>query len=299
MTPRALFVGDLVLDTVVVAPHLPEPDEKVIVDVLQESIGGVAANAAAACALAGTSATLCSPIADDAGGQLLATSLAELSLETEFEREGNVTPRAFILLDECGEKRLLLRPGGRMYPSSQKLEKLALSDVAWVHTAIYDREPAATLIGRCRERGIPWSIDLEPATLGAGLDGIAEHLDGCETVFANSRAMDEIGRAPVARLLERGVRTVVETLGESGARLTTATATTEIAAPTKTAVRDTTGAGDALAGWFVSERVRGAKSVDALRLAVLAASLSVSKVGSVASYPTRRELELVSADQIR
>lgn len=290
--PRALFVGDISWDTTLVVDHLPGPDEKVVASVFVDSIGGVTANAAIACSLAGTSSTLVTGIGSDIAGRS-AIAAAE---KTGLMVNAHVSPdrstcRAVITLDNSGEKRLVLAPGAAMYPPLSAVQELDLDDVTWVHTALYDLDAAATLIQRCRERSVPWSIDLEPATIPAALDELQPHLHGCTTVFANLRAAQRLGPSMAEDLSHLGVRELVQTLGPDGARLTSDRQVTAVPAPNVSApVRDTTGAGDALAGWFVSERVAGRAAEVALRTAVDAASYTVRLHGASASYPTRRAL---------
>jgi ribokinase len=298
MKRTALFVGDTTLDSIIVAPHMPEPDEKVFIDLYSESLGGVAANSAAACRLAGADVMLCSVVADDAGGRIVREQLDRIGLTARLGDETEVTTRAIVMLDEAGEKRLFLFPGDRMYPTVSTVLAIPLEHVGWMHTAIYDRPAAAELIRRCRDASIPWSIDLEPATIPEDFDDLTPHLIGCETVIANARAISMLGTDPVQRLLELGVRVVVETLGSAGARLHERGGDVfEVPSGPVARVRDTTGAGDALAGWYVAERLRGLGAVEALTSGVRAAGFSVSTIGTVASYPTRSQLLVNSAER--
>src|SRR5690606_13283090 len=100
----------------------------------------------------------------DAMGVAVKADLERLGLSSCIETTEGPTARAVIFLDDEGEKRLFLYPGDRMYPSNDLAMRLDLSQVGWMHTALYDRAVGATIIARCREAGIPWSIDLEPAT---------------------------------------------------------------------------------------------------------------------------------------
>lgn len=292
MTARGLFVGDVSWDTTVVAPELPEPDEKIVVDACLDAVGGVAANAAAACALAGADVLLCSSVGDDTAGAAVKADLARIGLPAQLETTLGPTARAVIILDAAGEKRLFLYQGDRMYPSADGLATISLDGVRWVHTALYDRAAAATLLRRCRADGIPWSIDLEPATIPVDLSDLAEHLIGCAVAIINSRAAAMLGADPVGLLRSLGVHTVIETLGGRGVRVHEqgADAVAVIPAPLAGPVRDTTGAGDAFAGWLVAGLLRGSSLLASAEEAVRAATLSVQSVGTIASYPTRADL---------
>ncbi|KJF19298.1 carbohydrate kinase family protein [Rhodococcus sp. WS3] len=286
---RALFVGDISWDTTVVVPHLPGPDEKVVASSLVENVGGVTTNAAIACSRAGTLVTLTTTVgADMAGSSALSAVESTGVILTATTVPNRATCRAIITLDSAGEKRLVLAPNAAMYPALSQLNRMNVAGSAWMHTALYDLDAAAVAIDRARIASVPWSIDLEPATIPAYLDELEPHLRGCTTVFANSRTGRRLGDSMVGDLLRLGVHEVVETLGPHGAVLTTSDRVTPVTPPKSIGpVLDTTGAGDALAGWFVSDRVEGKSAVDALRTAVDAASYTVQFHGASSSYPTR------------
>lgn len=288
---RLVFVGDIGLDTEVRLDYIPAPDEKVVAAALAEGPGGVVTNAAVAAARAGAQVDLFISTGDDDAGRSLPHRLAGLGVAVHVDVSPEHTCRAVILIDRDGEKRVMLSPAAAMYPSRKTVGGIDLDDTGWVHTAAYDRESAALLLSRCRSRGIPVSIDLEPATMPGGFGDVEKLLGDCHTVFLNERARAVIGPDAVARVLRSGAAEVVETLGPQGIRFHTAAATVVIPVPAlDRPVVDTTGAGDALAGWHAARRVRGDSPADALMLAVAAAGLSVCSSGGIASFPTADEV---------
>lgn len=297
MSTTALFVGDVSWDTTVQAERLPSQDEKVVARRCIEDVGGVAANAAVACSLAGGTAILYSSIGDDAPGASVRLALSGRGIDSRLCATEGRTTRAIIILDDLGEKRLFLAPGAAMYPDEATLTSLSLDGVGWVHTALYDHRLAEVLIDRCRSAGVRWSIDLEPATIPPEIDSIASHLSGCQTVMLNLRASAMLGPNAARVLLDMGAAEVVETLGAEGVRHHRAGAEPIQVAPARQteAVVDTTGAGDAFAGWYVAERVSGTPLELTLGRAVHAASQSVRFLGASASYQNRSTiLELFS-----
>ncbi|KRB30931.1 hypothetical protein ASD99_21175 [Mesorhizobium sp. Root695] len=287
----ALFVGDVSLDLTLVIDHVPAPDEKVHVTSSCESPGGVVANAAAACARAGASTRMLMQTGHDTGAQFVRTDLEGIGIQVESEVTEGRTCQVVILLEPHGEKRLLLDPGVSMYPSEAQVEAVDLGGVAWVHTAAYGIA-APRLIDRCRAAGIPWSLDLEPASFATGLAQLADVITGAAVVFCNERAARQIETAPAATLLAMGVGAVVMTLGSKGVRLIERGGSdTAIESPIRPVVRDTTGAGDCLAGWFIAQRLRGRSAVEALQSAVLAAAFSCEHPGAQTSYPTPEALQ--------
>lgn len=93
----------------------------------------------------------------------------------------------------------------------------------------------------------------------------------------------------VAALLAAGCGSVVITRGAHGAWLGTVDGVRTIAAPVVHAV-DTAGAGDVTVGTLAAMLAQKADMEDALRMAVAAASLSVTRYGTTPSFPTRDEI---------
>jgi ribokinase len=294
----ALFAGDVSLDTTVVVDHVPEPDEKVHATGLVEDFGGVVANAAVACRLAGSAAALLAQLGDDLAADACRGRLRErdVTLRTPEPVAHGTTSRALITLDSDGEKRLVLAPGVSLYPSLAACEKVDLTGVAWLHTAVYDLAAATVLISRCRALGIPWSADLEPATLRAGPAVLLARLGGAAAVFVNTRAARLLGEHPADRLFAAGVQQVIFTDGPDGARWSTPEYEVSVEVPTSAEpVIDTTGAGDCLAGSFIARSLRGHEPLSALRYAVTAASLSCRRLGGQSSYANAAEVHALAA----
>lgn len=286
---QALFIGDTVFDTTIRVDHLPGADEKVVGSELADSIGGVVTNAAIACAKTGMPTRLISAIGTDTASEQCREHGARLGVDFQPETVVGQANRAIIALAGDGEKQLMLMPGARMYPSAQACAQVSLDGVDWVHTAVYDPEAASTVLRRCASLGVPWSIDLEPATFPDGIKTLAEQIAGATVVFCNTRAMRAIGGHRV--LFELGAKAVVCTDGSAGARWCTPGEERVIPAPRNAPpVVDTTGAGDCLAGSFIGLYTETGDPLAALEYAVAAASRSCAVFGGHRSYASREEL---------
>lgn len=292
--PHALFVGDLTVDLTLLIDHVPAPDEKVHVTDAREAPGGVIANAAVACSRSGGASRLMVQVGNDGGAGPAVDGLRQQGVIVETAVVAGRTARVVILIEPHGEKRLLLHPGVSLYPGEAAMAGLDLSGAAWVHTAVYGSS-AFSLIDRCRRAGIPWSLDLEPATFPDGIDTLAALIPGA-VVFCNDQAAATIGFESDMRLLALGAAAVIRTRGAAGAELVTASGTTNVAAPRLGPVVDTTGAGDCLAGWFIGAHVAGQPMATALRAAVTAATLSCQASGAQTSYPTLSDVDRLLAD---
>lgn len=293
MTPTLLFVGDVSWDITLGTARIPGSDEKVVVDQLEEHAGGVVANAAVAAARAGASTRGLFQLGSDWRGRAAVEALARTGMALSTAEASGATALALIALDDQGEKRLWLYFGRSMYPQLSQVDSCELADCSWAHTAVYDVRAAARLVDRCRRAGVPWSIDLEPATFPDGIDTLSDHVHGAAVVFCNDAASEQLGPEPVARLIALGARRVVRSRGSLGAELYDRELGVErilVRAPNVEAI-DTTGAGDCLAGWFAYGLVTGGDARGALERAVAAASLSCTRPGGQASFPTEGELD--------
>lgn len=286
----ALFVGDVTFDLTMMVHQMPGPDEKVDAAAAFESAGGVATNAAMACALSGADTQLVITVGDDQQGGSLAQELGDMGIATSVSRMAGLTSRVVTIVEPHGEKRLFLYPGVSMYPTKPQIENLDLDRIGWVHSAIYEVATAELLFSSCRNANVPWSLDLEPSTFSDGIEDLRHCISGAETVFCNERSISKIGPSAVELLFDMGAKSVVLTQGADGAMLCRENQRITITAP-RIKTQDTTGAGDCLAGWFISEQLSGQSPEASLDTAVHAATISCGLAGTKLSFPSREEVE--------
>ena len=122
-------------------------------------------------------------------------------------------------------------------------------------------------------------------------------LPGVDVVIANAIEAAELSGHdddPEAALLRAGARAAVVSRGRDGAVLATQHGRLEVDAVAVVAV-DTAGAGDVLAGTLAGLLARGSTLEAALRVAVAAASVSVTRAGTTPSFPSRDEVVVLCA----
>ncbi|MHA6784909.1 PfkB family carbohydrate kinase [Pseudonocardia saturnea] len=102
------------------------------------------------------------------------------------------------------------------------------------------------------------------------------------------RTADVTGAAH--RIQDRTGAPVVVTLGGEGALVSLPDADPVTVPPRPARVRDTSGAGDTVNGVLAARPAGGAALEDAVRTAVVASSLSESRVGARAGMPTAAEI---------
>ncbi len=298
-----LVVGDVGLDLSVTVDHRPEADEKVFARRAERWPGGVAANTAVAATRLGLPTRLVARVGADAFGTEVLQWLQDRCLDTSLvavDSESD-TYYSIALVDPSGEKALVVIPGPGLYPSLKQIDGLSLDGVSWIHTVPYAPLVAARLAALAREKGIPVSIDLEPATLDAGLQRLEPVLRSADTVFVNARAVSALGgneAEAITALGSQDVSVVVLTSGEAGSRIWSGSQTVSIPAfPVQTV--DTTGAGDSFAASYVCARLCGYAVVEAAEFASIAAGLSCMGLGAQSALPSFKDVDDALNEQRR
>jgi len=104
------------------------------------------------------------------------------------------------------------------------------------------------------------------------------------------RTADDARRAADV-LLDKGVGTVIVTLGEAGALLHSRDRSLLLPAFQCGPVVETAGAGDGFTGGFAAALARGEEALSATRFGCALAGISVTRPGTAPSMPTREEVD--------
>jgi ribokinase len=293
---HVLVVGSVNFDFVVRAARLPRPGETVTGGEFTRHHGGKGANQAVAAARMGAHVAFVGAVGqDELGGSAIVELESEGIDTTGIARLPDVpTGVALIVVDADGENQIAVASGangaldGAAVESALDALEIAEDAVLLANLEIFD-EALMSGAGFARRRG--WRIVVNPAparslppellAMGPLLlpnAGEAEQLTGLADPAAAARALGDRTGAPVA-----------VTLGSEGALLVEGDELTRLPAPRVDAV-DATGAGDTFAGAFAAELAAGADTGRAARVAVAAASLSVTRAGARGGMPTREQV---------
>jgi ribokinase len=295
MVPRRVVViGSINVDEVVGVATLPAPGETVFGWERATGLGGKGANQAVAAAVAGGEVALIGAVGADGHGAAALEQLAEYGVDTVMVAtlEGTASGRALVILSEDGENEIIVIGGANQALEERALSRDALRDAAVmvVQGEVPSKVNQAAL-RMAEELGVRAVVNLAPVQdLGEHLATadplVVNEIEAGQLIGAELRGVqDVIDATPDLRDL---ARSVVVTLGASGAMLITHDAIDHICAPRPERVRDTTGAGDALAGVLATALAQGLELRAAVERAVRAASLSVTEVGAAASYEAFR-----------
>ena len=312
-----LTVGSLNMDQIAQVARLPIQGETLLGNgSLRLVPGGKGANQAVAMARLGAQVSLAGRIGQDAFGaqllQALQTDGVQTTLLTVDEQEA--TGVALIFLLPQGDNAIVVVSGanGRVGEDEKQMQHI-LATLPHVQALILQLEiPLETvvkLVAAAHQIGIPVVLNLAPAH-ALPLETLRQlHvlvLNEVEASFlrdtlAGASAVSPIPQTPqeasqlAVKLHERGIPRVVITLGAQGALLAHKDEAGESEVlrqePPQMQVVDTTAAGDCFVGAFTVALLEGQPPAAALRFAVFASALKVTRPGAQSGLPYRAEVE--------
>ena len=310
-----LDVGSINMDLVVQVPHLPVLGETLLgAGSLKLVPGGKGANQAVAMARLGAPVAMAGRVGTDPFGAQLLNALQADKIDTGLivTDKQEASGVAFIFLTSDGDNAIVVASGANMQVG---LDRVQLSNIfeaiaqarALVLQLEIPLETVKTLVAAGHNGGIPVVLNPAPAQPLP-----SETLRQLQILIANKNeastlsGMDvdnpEGARTAATRLHEQGIPIAVITLGAQGAVLAMddgsgKTLTIYQPAP-RVKVVDTTAAGDCFVGAFTVGLTGGQSAADALKFAVYASALKVTKFGAQSGLPALAEVEAFLAQQL-
>jgi sulfofructose kinase len=287
MNLGALCIGHAAWDLCFLVDGYPAENSKAETEVLLESGGGPAANAAWLLARWGIPTALAALVGLDGYGERIRAEFEQAGVDCRLLelRPGHLTPVSAILTNR--------QNGSRTICNRKRAGGLALSPgtFAGLHPRLllFDgHEPETSLAAL---QAFPSAITvLDAGSLREGTSMLASLVDYlvCSARFAaqitGESDLPAHWQDCLRRLRELNGKTVVVTLGERGLIFDDGRQQGQLPALRVPTV-DTTGAGDIFHGAFAYALLRDLGLENALRLATTAAGLSVQKLGGRASVP--------------
>lgn len=286
---RILVVGDVV-DDIVVRPLAAITQASDTAAEIRRTDGGSAANVAAWLGHLGADTRFVGRAGVDGAARHRA-ALAAYGVDARVSADPDLPTAALVAtLDPAGDRTMYVDRAANARLSPEDLDDGVLDGVGWLHLTGYSlfddavRPVVLDLAARAKARGCGVSID--PSSIGFLADCGAEAFLGWASVadllFPNldeGRFLTGAGDpVDVATLLTRRFPGVVLKLGAAGAIYAAADATHTVAAAPAD-VLDTTGAGDAFCGGFLSAWTLARDPGAALAAGAAAAARAVSVVG--------------------
>ncbi|MGH2478606.1 MAG: ribokinase [Ktedonobacteraceae bacterium] len=313
--PTILTVGSLNMDQIVRVERLPVLGETVLgAGSLRLVPGGKGANQAVAMARLGAAVSMAGRVGGDPFGASLLAALQADHVDTSLVvvDEHEASGVALIFLAPTGENAIVVAAGANMRVGEEQAQmQRLLAVLPTVRSLVLQLEiPLATvqmLIAAGQQASVLVVLNLAPAQ-ALSLDVLRQVdaliLNETEASFIR----DELNNASqpgriistlseAARLAldlhTRGIAKVVITLGAQGATLAYRGSIVHVSAPPVQVV-DTTAAGDCFVGAFTVALTEGQPPAEALRFAVHASALKVTKFGAQSGLPTRAQVKALS-----
>jgi sugar/nucleoside kinase (ribokinase family)/D-arabinose 5-phosphate isomerase GutQ len=311
--------GSMVLDRIFRVPRLlgreekgqlaAEPGEAVAC----ERVGGVVLNHLGWARLFGLRVAVFGKQADDYEGRALRAGMQELGIEAHLDLSGRASSFAQIFVDDAGERAIYMSRGatGELAPDDIDDRFVPLIRGATYVSSEVSQLPLRTVrrvFEHARAAGARTVLDLDVPLAEAvpwlGSEAELWQVLGLADVLKASRAAvqglcaardpEGIARELAARL---GCSIVALTLGKDGAFVRSAQDSAHLDAA-GVDVRDTTGAGDAFLGGFISGLRLGLVPAEAARLGNACGAACCERIGAFPDAPEacrRRALELFAA----
>jgi len=304
---QILVVGSLNMDQVVRVPRIPALGETLLGAGSFKLIpGGKGANQAVSIARLGATVSLAGRVGKDLFGEQLLSALqadhVNVDLITIDQEEA--TGVAFIFLDHDGNNAIVVASGANMRVGLDHVQNSnILPSITQAQTLVLQLEipleTVVSLITAAHKSSVPVILNLAPAqplpkAVLQQVDVLIVNETEASLLSGQRVGSLEDARIVATVLLEQGISKVVITLGSQGAILASAEKTNKAKiiyqSSPKVQVVDTTAAGDCFVGALAVALTEGQTPEDALRFAVYASALKVTKFGAQSGLPTRAEI---------
>ncbi len=270
-TRGVLVVGSVNRDRVLRVAQRPGPGDTVLANRMELRTGGKGANQAIAAAHAGAATRFIGCVGDDADGRAAIRDLMSAGVDTSGVAvvDGVPSGSAFITVTPDGENAIVVEPGTNallrpidahaavVSMHARGLAERVVVTQAEVPEAVIERVAAAAEASSVR-----FVHNLAPyRVLGESI------LRMCDPLVLNEGEASELVGEPLGSIslasaaagkLARACRSVVLTLGPSGAVLSDHRGVRQVPAIPVADVVETTGAGDAFVGTMAAALARGA-----------------------------------------
>lgn len=298
--PRICVVGSANVDLTFRTPRLPTPGETLAGHTFHLGMGGKGANQAVAAARLGAKVALIARVGNDTFGQETIRRYQAEGLDATFVRQDAQCPTgtAAIVVDDAAENCIIVVAGANANLSPEDVrDAFAVIQNADVLLCQLETPLQATLEAFRLARAAGVLTVFTPAPVMSLPDSLLRLCDLCvanrtEMERLVGRKVDSSGDAQAAAsmLRERGVKTLVVTMGSRGALLLDAEGAMHISAIEVAAV-DSTGAGDAFTAALAVWLAEGFSLREAAQQARIVGALTATRLGTQAAFPSLAEVK--------
>ncbi|AGH37348.1 Ribokinase [Bibersteinia trehalosi USDA-ARS-USMARC-188] len=292
-------LGSINVDHVIRVPYFPKSGETLAGHSYQIAYGGKGANQAVAAARLGAKVKFIGAIGDDAIGQTMKSAFEQDGIDTQAIEviPNQSTGLAMIQVSDEGENSIVISAGANANLSTDRVAQqrtaIELADILLMQleSPLQAVEFAAKI---AKKSGT--LVVLNPAPAQA----LSDELLACVDIITPNETEAEIltgvkvenaqtAAQASAVFHQKGIMTVLITLGAKGVYLSEQGRGGEIIRGFHVQAIDTTAAGDTFNGGFVTALLEGKTLSQAIRFAHAAAAISVTRLGAQTAIPYRSE----------
>lgn len=308
MAKKVTVFGSFVVDLMARTPHLPAPAETVKGSLFKQGAGGKGFNQGIAAHKAGGDVAMVTKIGRDSLGKVAtdAMDLVNMPKDYLFYHDSEPTGVALILVDEnTSQNEIVIVSGACATITDEDIASVAdrIKESEYVLLQLEVNQDANEKVARlAKENGVKVIVNTAPYQDIMN----EEFLKGVWLVTPNEVEAEEMTGVKVdsiesadkaaAIMMEKGIQNVLITLGSRGVYINT-NGKSEIVPAYRVKAVDTTGAGDAFNGGLLCALSEGKTLAEAARFANALAALSVQKLGTTPSMPTRAEIDAFLAER--
>lgn len=279
-------LGSINADHVYRVSHLPGPGETLAATSLQTGLGGKGANMSVAAARAGSHVAHIGAIGSD--GLWARNRLLEYGVDTRHIFELNVpTGHAIINVDDAGENAITLFAGANQAISEDKVASV-LSAGNTGDILVTQNETNAQAVAA--EIGSKLALRVCYAAAPFDANAVKAVLPYLDFLILNTVEAQQLEEALGMSIEDLDVADIIITLGSDGARWIGDGTDQHFDAIAVEPV-DTTGAGDTFTGYVLAGLDRGLTMGQSISLAMRAAALMVTRMGTADVIPDLKEVE--------
>lgn len=301
MGKHILVFGSFVVDLMSRSPHLPVPGETVMCSLFKMGAGGKGFNQGVAAHKAGGDVTMVTKIGKDTFGALAKETMEELGMDTGhlLVSETESTGAALILVDENTSQNMIGVTSGACGAITEAevdaLEPLVAKSAYLLLQMEVNLEANWRMLKMAKRHGVTVVLNTAPAQaipddILAQVDIVTPNEVEAELLTGVKVTNEENAARAAQAFFEKGVGAVAITLGARGVYVATRDKAQLLPVP-KVPVVDTTGAGDAFNGGFVTALAEGKDLWGAARFANALASVAVQRMGTTPAMPERAEID--------
>ncbi|AYO29802.1 ribokinase [Biomaibacter acetigenes] len=300
--PKITVLGSFVVDLMSRTPHLPARGETVFGGPFKLGPGGKGSNQGVAAHKAGADVTMVTKLGRDDFAQIALNSFKSVGMRTDyifFDNEHETGAALIMVENGTGENEIVVSIGACNYITDDEVEsvreeirnsKLLLTQLETNLSAVYKA------IDIANEYGV--MVVLNTAPVQPVPEQIYKKVDVLTpneteaSILSGIEIKDIEGAKKAAEyFVEKGVKSVVITLGSNGVYVKSPEFEGHVPAFALDNVIDTTGAGDAFNGGFATALAEGKSIKEAAIFGNAVAGISVTRIGTAPAMPWREEVE--------